>query len=156
MPVGVLTAARLPVLTLHGILDAIGAEDHAPQRPSARAGAQLGTIGSVVMSLIRTKAHHFSIAHESLVEALGTTVGPTAAGNPLALLLSIARIAEGLFLVEARATRCAESRRARSCKGRPLQQVASCDAGLHRRYGNLHILHSLLLLSQVLGHVEKR
>ena len=92
--VGVLTAARLPVLALHGVLDAIGAEDHAAQGATTSARAQLGAVRRVVMGLVGAQAHHFPIAYESLVKALGAAVGPTAAGNPLPFRLDV--LATGL------------------------------------------------------------
>ena len=94
LAVGVLTAARLPVLALHGVLDAIGAEDHAAQGATTSARAQLGAVRRVVMGLVGAQAHHFPIAYESLVKALGAAVGPTAAGNPLPFRLDV--LATGL------------------------------------------------------------
>ena len=75
----------LPVLALHGILQAIGAENVFALGSSTNAAALLRIVRRVRMSVVGLLANNGAVNHQSVVDALAAAVEPACGRNPFAL-----------------------------------------------------------------------
>ena len=80
--VGVLAAARLPGLALHGVLQAVGRKHVVALRTAADAGSLLRVVGAVLVGVVGLLADDHAVLHERLVEASTAAVVPTGRRDP--------------------------------------------------------------------------
>ena len=74
--------ARLPVLALHGVTQAVGAAYELTQAVALDAAALLGKVGGVGVAVVGLLAHHQAVDHVGLVDA--AAVGRSSSSRPCA------------------------------------------------------------------------
>ena len=78
--------ARLPMLALHGILDAILPQPRGGQRFAARTAALLRVILGIIMSIVGLLANNHTVDHIALVQATSAAGLPAGKRHPLTAL----------------------------------------------------------------------
>ena len=84
LAVGVLGAARLPALALHGVLDAVGVVHLLAQGPPAQAAALLRAVEAVLAGVVGLLADDHAVHHVAHVQAHLVAVLVAVNGHPLA------------------------------------------------------------------------